>query len=508
VSESGILESSEEVDIEGNISDEISATADDPLAFVMLAFEWGKGELKEFDGPQDWQRKILAEIRDKITTPNEAIQKAVASGHGIGKSALVAWIVLWAISTFEDTRGTITADTDTQLRTKTWPELAKWHRLFIAKHWFELTATSIFSKQKDHEKTWRIDIIPWDETNPEAFSGLHNQGRRVIVVFDEASAIHPKIWEATQGVLSDANTQILWFAFGNPTRNTGVFHQCFHSLRHRWSPVHIDSRDVAITNKAQIEKWKQDMGGEDSDFFRVRVRGQFPKAEPDTLIPLDWIEAAMERVVPPEQRRGPIYLGVDVARYGDDDTVTTPKNGRETLPLRYVHGFNTMEVVGSVKQTLSDLCPKREKSTPIKVDVIGLGAGVVDKLSEDGYNVEGVNSSEKPIDEEKFVNTRAEMWFAARESLNPANPACMSLPKDDRLAGDLSAIKILPPDSRGRVRIESKEETKKRLGRSPDAGDSYAMSVYRSYTQFAKPVAVWGHGNLIPLPTPVVPEWV
>ena len=477
-----------------------------PYEFVMFAFEWGVGELEGYDGPLQWQKDILDEVGKGLSL-GEAIQKAVASGHGIGKSSLISWLILWAISTFEDTRGVVTANTDTQLRTKTWAELAKWHRLFIAKHFFELTATSIYSRLKTHEKTWRIDIIPWDETNPEAFSGLHNKGKRVFVAFDEASAIHKAIWAATEGVLTDANTEIIWCAFGNPTRNTGYFYDCFHSMRHRWKPVHIDSRSVSITNKTQIGKWVTDWG-EDSDFVRVRVRGLFPKAEPDTLIPLDWIEQAMERIIPKEQRAGPVFLGVDVARYGDDDTCTVPKNGRETMPLRYVHGFDTMQVTGDVIQTTAEL-----KAYEVHVDVIGLGSGVVDRLNEarndPNHNfkagVVAVNSSESAIDEEQYVNVRAEMWYAARESLNPLNPACMSLPKDERLAGDLSAIKMMPPDSRGRKRIEPKEKTKERLGRSPDAGDAYAMAVYRSFLSFAKAAAGWGHGNVMSLPPP--PEW-
>lgn len=495
---------SSDVDIEKQLREDIGSFSHDPLRFVQYAFPWGKGELEKFNGPQDWQINILSEVRDKLCTLDEAIQKAVASGNGIGKSALVAWLILWAISTFEDTRGTVTANTESQLRTKTWPELAKWHRLFIARHWFTLTATSIFSAQKDHEKTWRIDVIPWDETNPDAFSGLHNKGKRVIVIFDEASGIHPKIWEYTEGVMTDADTEILWFAFGNPNHNTGAFHDCFYRFRHRWNPEHIDSRDVAITSKPQIEKWKFDWG-EDSDFFRVRVKGLFPKAEPDTLIPLDWIEAAMARDIPPEQGRGPYFLGVDVARYGDDDTSTCIKAGRVTLPLRYVHGFNTMEVVGNVKQTCLELCPGAPKTVELHVDIIGLGSGVVDKLDEDGYNVLGINSSETAIDEERFINVRSEMWFAARASLDPANPAAMSLPKDDRLAGDLSAIKILPPDSRGRFRIEPKEKTKERLGRSPDAGDSYAMCVYRSFAAYSRPAAGFADGLVMSMPQ--VPEW-
>ena len=485
--------------LEDEISDDLARLSNNPYGFVLWAFPWGEGALEKFNGPQEWQAKILKEVRDKLLTLDQAIQKAVASGHGIGKSALVAWLILWAISTLEDTRGTITANTDTQLRTKTWPELAKWHNLFIAKHWFEYTATSLFSKDKQHEKTWRIDMIPWDETNPEAFAGLHNEGKRIILIFDEASAIHDAIWKTSEGALTDKNTQILWFAFGNPTRNTGRFYDCFHSFRHRWNPEHIDSRSVSITNKDQIGKWISDYG-DDSDFVRVRVKGLFPKAEPDTLIPLDWIEAAMAREIPPEQSRGPAVLGVDVARYGDDDSVVCVKNGRLVALVNYVHGYDTMQVTGMVK----NIC-KEYKVSEIHVDVIGLGAGVVDKLGEDNYNVVGVNSSEKAMDEEEFINTRAEMWYAARESLNPINPAAMALPKDDRLAGDLSSIKIQPPDSRGRKRIEPKEKTKERLGRSPDAGDAYAMAVYKSYTMYAKPIAAWGHGNMMPLP--LTPEW-
>lgn len=485
--------------LDAEIANDLGGLSKDPYRFVLWAFPWGSGNLKEYAGPQDWQAKILKEIRDGLLSPGHAIQKAVASGHGIGKSALVAWIILWAISTFEDSRGTITANTDTQLRTKTWPELAKWYNLFIAKHWFVYTATSLFSREKAHEKTWRIDMVPWDETNPEAFAGLHNQGRRILLIFDEASAIHDSIWTTSEGALTDPNTEILWFVFGNPTRNTGRFYDCFHALRHRWNPEHIDSRSVPLTNKEQIEKWIKDYG-DDSDFVRVRVKGLFPKAEPDTLIPLDWIEAAMVRLIAPEQSRGPVTLGVDVARYGDDDTVICPKSGRQTLDICRVHGYDTMQVTGMVKQVCKEL-----KVNEIHVDVIGLGAGVVDKLNEDNYNVVGVNSSEKAMDEEAFVNTRAEMWYAARESLNPNNPACMALPHDDSLAGDLSSIKIMPPDSRGRKRIEPKEKTKERLGHSPDAGDAYAMAVYKSYSLYAKPVVAWGHGNMMTLPVP--PEW-
>lgn len=170
--------------------DAVKKFAKDPLGFVIFAFQWGKGELEGYDGPEQWQRDILFKIGEKLRNNQigsyEAIQEAVGSGHGIGKSALVAWVILWAMSTKPDTKGVVTANTETQLKTKTWAELAKWWRLCITKHWFEFTATAIYSKEKDHEKTWRFDQIPWSEHKTEAFAGMHNKGNRIVVIFDEA----------------------------------------------------------------------------------------------------------------------------------------------------------------------------------------------------------------------------------------------------------------------------------------------------------------------------------
>ena len=189
------------VDFEIMLASDIGSFTRDPLRFVLYAFPWGQGELTDFDGPDEWQRGILGIIGEKLKSGastddafKEAIKVAVASGHGIGKSALVAWIILWAMSTCPDTKGVVTANTENQLRTKTWAELAKWHRLCICGNWFDCTATALISKEPGHEKTWRVDSIAWSERNTEAFAGLHNKGRRVLIVFDEASAIPDVIW--------------------------------------------------------------------------------------------------------------------------------------------------------------------------------------------------------------------------------------------------------------------------------------------------------------------------
>ena len=192
----------------------------------------------------------------------EAVRSAVASGHGIGKSALVSWIILWAMSTLPDTRGVVSANTEGQLRTKTWPELAKWHGLCLNRDWFEYTATSLHSVLAGRDRTWRVDAITWSENNTEAIAGLHNKGRRAFVLLDEASAIPDPVWDTIEGALTDAGTELLWCVFGNPTRNTGRFRECFAGGRfaHRWQPRQIDSRSVAMTNKGQIETLGEGLG--------------------------------------------------------------------------------------------------------------------------------------------------------------------------------------------------------------------------------------------------------
>lgn len=213
--------------------DELLATldgfAESPYGFVMWAFPWGEPgtPLEDMAGPEEWQREQMLRVGERLREGGLegcVIEEDVSSGHGIGKSATVSWMILWAISTFEDTRGVVTANTDAQLRTKTWAELAKWYELFIAKSMFKLTATSIYlANDPVREKKWRIDQAPWSKENTEAFAGMHNLGKRILVVFDEAAAIDDHIYEVTEGALTDAKTQIIWLRYGNPTRTSGKF---------------------------------------------------------------------------------------------------------------------------------------------------------------------------------------------------------------------------------------------------------------------------------------------
>ena len=465
----------QESKIEADLIDLVASFQYDPLGFVLASFQWGSGELAEFDGPDDWQVEVLNTIggglRDGSLSVMEAIQVAVASGHGIGKSALVAWIILWAMSTHEDTKGVVTANTENQLKTKTWAELAKWYRLCITRHWFEFTATAIFSKDPEHEKTWRIDMVAWSERNTEAFAGLHNKGKRILLVFDEASAIPDLIWEVSEGALTDSDTEIIWCCFGNPTKNVGRFRECFGKFRHRWTTKQIDSRTVKMTNKAQLQKWVDDYG-EDSDFVRVRVRGIFPAASSNALLGPEEVEAAMARTYPIGQfDYAPVIMGVDVARQGDDSSVIARRQGQVVYKLRAMRIPDTMLVASQVAIEYDE-----HKTDTCFVDATGgYGVGVIDAMRQTGHDCVEVYFSGKASDQ-RYFNKRSEMYFELAKWVKSGG----ALPKDDELKEELCATTYTYQGDK--FRLDDKDDIKEVLGRSPDKADSVALT-------FAYPVA-------------------
>jgi len=465
-------------DAEDDLIALIAGFEHDPLGFVLAVFPWGEPgtELADETGPRDWQiamlehvGKRLREGADAITAVSEAIQIAVSSGHGIGKSALVSWLILWALSTHEDTRGVVTANTDRQLTTKTWPEVAKWHRLMLCSHWFKFTATAIFSADEDHEKTWRVDAIPWNERAPEAFAGLHNKGHRILVVFDEASAIPDIIWETVEGALTDEGTEIIWACFGNPTRNAGRFREAFGRLGHRWQHEQIDSRTVRGTNKVQIDKWIADYG-EDSDFVRVRVRGLFPRAGSMQFIPSDVVEAATKIEANPTLY-DPVIIGVDVARFGDDESVILVRRGRDarTWPTLTFRGVDTMTLAGKVAEII-----RQQQADAVMVDETGIGGAVVDRLRQLGHRVFGVNNgavSDVPVDGESVANKGAECWARMRQWLKTGG----SIRDDADLRTQLESREY-GYNQHSEIRLESKDDMKKRGLSSPDRADALALT--------------------------------
>ena len=446
----------------------------DPLGFVNYAFDWGYGDLESQSGPDMWQTKVLKYVGDKLQSGEMKLDEAldmvvqfgVASGHGVGKSAEVAWLVLWAMSTQEDTRGVVTANTDTQLRTKTWPELSTWYNRFIAKHWFNLTATSIYSTDPEHERTWRIDIIPWSETNPEAFAGLHNKGKRILVIFDEASAIADKIWEVTEGALTDKDTQIIWASFGNPTRNTGRFFDCFKGKqRHRWQTWHVDGREARMTNKQQIAKWVEDHGI-DSDFVKIRVLGQFPSTSDKQFISCEIVDAARGRHYDPHQYNfAPIIITCDPAWGGGDELVIAKRQGLAFTILKSFQTNNNDIVIAGYLAEQED----KWQADAVIIDQ-GYGTGIYSAGVTMGRDWLLVNFgwASGRID---CAYKRDEMWYLVREWLKEGG----AIPDDQILCDDLVGPEYTMT-LKGKIKLETKEDMKARGIPSPNRGDALALS--------------------------------
>jgi hypothetical protein len=434
------------MDWQDQLLDWLTTVRDDPLGFCLGAFPWNQPNtpLAKFSGPLDWQREVLEALRIGLLTPQEAILRATASGHGIGKSALVSMIILWAVMTFPDTKGVITANTETQLKTKTWAELGRWFNLcWFSRELFILNATSLVTKDPERERTWRVDMIPWSKTNPQAFAGLHNSGKRQFMIFDEASEIEDIIWETAEGFLTDIDAQRFWLAFGNPTRNSGRFRECFDGGAHHemWITRQIDSRTVPITDHVYQEKLIKAYGT-DSDYVRVRILGQFPRKGMMEFFSAAQIDAAMSksREVYVDAQT-PLAMGVDVARFGANNSVIFPRKGRDarTIHRKVYNGISTVELSQRIFDSWTEWHPDG-----IFIDGGGVGGGVVDQCRSRHLFVWEIQFGAKDSitgvvnanQGERYANMRAAMYGALRSWLESG-----MLPIDTDLRTAMLAIR-------------------------------------------------------------------
>src|SRR6516165_8711340 len=465
--------------------------SDDPLAFVNLAFP----DIR----PEKWQHAVLQAIGSQLQENArlhrwKAVQIAVASGNGVGKTALLSWIILWALVTFEETLGVTTAGTEPQLRTRLWGELSKWFVQLpeALRVNFELSATAIFNRQLPH--TWRVDGRPWSERNQEAFSGLHNFGKRVLMIMDEASMIPDPIWRACDGMLNDADTETLWLVFGNPLRLDGRFPMCFPGGRFSglWKSIQVDSRAVSITNKETINE-KLSYYGETSNYARSHILGQFPTASTTQLIPLDWVEGAAVR----ETFQHPadaLILGCDVASgHGEDSSVIYIRRGLDgrTYPPRKFPNLDPLQFAYRIAAVANEW-----GADAIFVDAGGVGEGTVAKLRELGLQVHAVyfgSKSDNPSGLARCANKRSEMWMAMAQWLKGG-----AIPNDPELKAQLIGPEY-SENAQGIV-LERKEDMRSRGLASPDVADALCLT-------FAAPI----FSQMSELPGPgnhlVVSEW-
>lgn len=454
----------------------------------MYGFPWGEGELANFKGPRIWQCEELDRLGAHLQNPatrHTTYKRWISSGHGPGKTTLLAFIAWWNQSTFLDAMARITANTDRQLTTTTSPEFQRWFRLAINAHWYTLNTSSIKADDERHDNTWRIDLVPWSMENPQAFAGKHNAGRRMFFGFEEASPIPGEIFKVARGALTDAGTEKILFAIGNPTLNTGEFYErIFGSMREEGTYRVIDSRTVEGHDAKEIADWLRECNGdEDSDYFRIRARGLFPKGGSGQFIDLQTISMAQSRKAMP-LATDPLVAGVDFAWGGSDDNVVRFRKGNDarSIPSISVKGEFTRDpavMVGKLADVLTNTY-SGEKVAMMFCDGSGVGGNagaVVAGVRALGHeNIVEINFGHDAIDSTHYCYRRDEMWGKMKDWLRSSG----AIDASPGLAADLAKPTLVGDGQR--VKLESKELMKKRLSKlgidssSPDDADALALT--------------------------------
>lgn len=492
------------------LADEVAKFYDDPLGYVMFMFPWdSNAEIQQVPlvepyrsrfnceyGPDKWACEFLdewgEEIRKRKFDGSKSvmpIQFSTASGHGIGKSTMVAWIIKFIMDTRPYCKGVVTAGTADQLKTKTWAELGKWNRLSLTSHWFVYNAGrgAMNFYHKDFAETWRCDAQTCKEENADSFAGLHAANSTPFYIFDEASAVPDKIFEVRQGGLTDGEP--MSFDFGNPTTRAGYFFENTHpdgKYRKRYITRSIDSRTVHVTSKTLFEQWIEDYGL-DSDFVKVRVRGLFPDASTIQFISDSIVRTAMERpddMSNYERANAPLVIGVDVARFGDDESVIKARLGRDcrSYPAKAFRGFDTVQLVGAVTAMVDEFRQVGLETAAIFVDGTGVGGGVVDMLRHAGYPVWDVQFGTNPVDTRMYRYTSDELWGNLRDNIKRN----LLLPVENTDEGKVLREQLTNREygltTTGRIHLETKKDMKIRIGGefgSPDRADALALTFFR-----------------------------
>ena len=472
-------------DADTELADFIGTFWADPLGFVMAAYPWDTEPSIQvcklpfpysavYDseyGPDLWACQFLSHLGERIRANNfdgatacEPIRESVVSGHGVGKSACCAWLTDFIMSTRPGSIGTVTANTNEQLSTKTWAQIAKWTKLCITGHWFDISTGkgSMRMTSKEHPSTWMCTAQTCREEKSEAFAGQHAPTATSFFIFDESSAVPNIFDEVSEGGLTDGEP--MKFAFGNGTRNTGWFKDSFKSKL--WHNTYVDSRDVQITNKKAIEDWIAEHGI-DSDYIKVRVRGMFPAQSVMQFISSNDVDAAIGRTLQPGQYEwAPKILTLDNAWTGNDEGVISLRQGLMFKVLKtFAKNDNDVQVANMLAQFEDE-----HEADAVFIDG-GYGTGVYSiglTLKRDWLLVWFASAPNDP----GYLNKRAEMWGKGKQWLKAGG---VLDPHDRVLYDDLIGPETVPRMD-GKIQLESKEDMKKRGLPSPGRGDAWALS--------------------------------
>jgi hypothetical protein len=465
---------------------------DDPLSFVLFTFPWGKTgtPLENHNGPRTWQRDALIRMRNHIATNRnkqaqgldpELLKLARASGRGIGKSAFLAWVALWLFSCMPSSTVVVSANTEQQLKSTTFPEIRKWATMSINSRWYEHNIMSLqpaeWLVQTLKETTgyddayWYIQARLWSEEAPDAYAGVHSQ-MAMAVLFDEASGIPGCIWPVAQGYFTDKTLHRFWIAISNPRNPSGEFFECFHGNRDQWDHATIDGRSVEENDPGVYADVIRQYG-EDSDQARVEVYGQFPRQGDYQFISRGQVDDAIAREVIPDPGAA-LVMGVDPARYGDDSAVIAFRFGRDATEIRF-EAYKSCSIVELSEHVARAM--DKYKPDAVFVEGDGVGGGVVDILKGSGFKITEVKTGGGAEDKDMYANHRTEMWGRMRDWLPGA-----SIPNHDGLVEDLCAP-MYDFTLKGQLKLEPKEKMKKRGHASPDYGDALAITFSKTISR-------------------------
>jgi len=423
--------------------------------------------------PDEWQQDFL----NAVASGERKI--SIRSGHGVGKSTTASWAMLWFLLTRYPVKVVVTAPTSAQLYDALFAELKRWVKelpqpiqelLDVKQERIELKASA--TEAFISARTSRAE-------QPEALQGVHSDN--VMLVADEASGVPEAVFEAAAGSMSGHNA--LTILLGNPVRSSGFFFDTHNRLKDEWWTRRVSCIDSTRVSKEYVEDMKSRYG-EESNAFRIRVLGEFPRSDDDTIIPMELLESAKHRDTRAYED-APIVWGLDVARFGSDSSVLCKRQSNVVHTLERWRNLDLMQLTGAVVAQY-EACDHKSRPAEILVDSIGLGAGVVDRLRELKLPARGINVSESPAMGGTYLNLRAELWHKAKAWLEKRD---CKIPNNEDLIGELATVRYTFT-SNGKIKIESKDDIRRRGLKSPDMADAFVLT-------FASDAATisWGSNN-------------
>ena len=410
--------------------------------------------------PLDYQ----AEFLEAIASGERKI--SIRSGHGTGKSTAASWAMLWYFLMHYPNKVVVTAPTSSQLFDALFAEMKRWINELPDAFKEVLNVKSDRVEHTAAPSEMFISARTSRAETPEALAGVHSE--HVMLIVDEASGVPEQVFEAAAGSMSGHNATTIMLS--NPTRSSGTFFESQNRLADSWWTRRWSCVDSPLVSDEFIEEMKMRYG-EDSNAFRIRVLGEFPQADDDTIIPFHLVETATHRDIEGDSDL-PSVWGLDVSRFGNDKTALCKRQGSVVTEIRSWAGLDLMQTVGRVVAEYEALLPSKQPRE-ILVDSIGLGSGVVDRLRELGLPVRGINVAEAPSMGATYLNLRSELWFKTKAWFE--DRAC-KLPKDDQLVAELTGIRYSFTSS-GKMKAESKDEMRKRGLASPDLADALCLTM-------------------------------